>query len=197
MDTTSNTSESTRVEPNTAQLGQIIDTSRQLFDRMSGHSLSECRLAQQLETPATYDTRIEICDPATEENIQADPAWRLRGMLERLDAVERLGRNWDSYASEPPTATAVQKARALVWDVVGEGFGVAGLRSIPFAIVPLSGAGLQIEWRGENDSIEVEIGSDGALGFLLSRGRESNREFEEADNVSEHELVRRTLAAVS
>jgi hypothetical protein len=197
MDTTSNNSESTRVEPNTAQFAQIIDTFRNLFDRISGHSLTECRLTHQLEAPLTHDTPVVMYDSATEQNIQADPVWRLRGMLERLDTLERLGRNWDSYASEPPSTAAAQKARALVWDVVGQGFGVAGVRSIPFSIVPVSGAGLQVEWRGENDSIEVAIGADGTLGYLISKGSEPNRNFEEADNVPEHELVRRTLAAVS
>jgi hypothetical protein len=136
-------------------------------------------------------------DSATEENIQADPVWRLRAMLERLDGMDLVGQNWDSYASEPPSTAAVSKARTLVWDIVGQGFGAAGVRSIPFAIVPLSGAGLQIEWRGATDSIEVEIGPDGTFGYLLSKGHEPHREFEEANNVPEAELVRRTLATVS
>jgi hypothetical protein len=197
MDTTSNSFEPTRVEPMTAQFAQMIDTSRSLFNRIDGNPLSECLLAPQLEAPFADHATAVTCDLATEENIQADPVWRLRGMLERLDGMEGIGRNWDSYASEPPTAVAVNKARALVWDVVGQGFGTVGVRSIPFSIVPVSGAGLQVEWRGDTDSIEIEIGSDGVLGFLLSTGREPNREFEESDNVSEHELVRRTLAAIS
>jgi hypothetical protein len=197
MNTTTKNSEATRVEPTTAKFEQFINTFRDLFDRISGQSLSECRLAHQFATPMTLAIPAANYDAATEENIQADPAWRLRSMLERLDGMERVGRNWDSYGSEPPSATAIEKARTLVWDIVGHGFGAAGMRSIPFAIVPLSGGGLQIEWRGANDGIEVEVDPEGKLGYLISRGHEPNREFEEVDDVSETELVRRALTAVA
>src|SRR5579863_2379822 len=76
---------------------------------------------QQLEAPTTHDNVIVLSELPSEENIQADPVWRLRGMLERLNEMERLGRNWDSYASDPPSVAAVTRARALIWDIVGQG----------------------------------------------------------------------------
>lgn len=182
----------------TAQFPQVVNLFADFFDPASGKSWTGCYMAQPFEAPvSTLVPLIRLNEAAREEDVQADPRWRLRGVLERLNAMERLGPNWDSYESQPPSADARSKARDLIWDVVGQFFGTVDLHAIPFTVVPLSGGGVQVEWRGANNSIEVEVGPCDRFGYLLAKGHGPNREFEERDNVSEHDVVRQVAAALS
>jgi hypothetical protein len=60
---------------------------------------------------------------------------------------------------------------------------------VPYSVVPLSGGGVQVEWRGRDAVIEVEISPEGAFGYLLATGTEPSRQFEERDNVAESQIV--------
>jgi hypothetical protein len=67
---------------------------------------------------------------------------------------------------------------------------------VPYSVVPLSGGGVQVEWRGDAATIEVEISSEGVFGYLLVRGSEPLRDVEERDNVPQShilELVRSVI----
>jgi hypothetical protein len=125
------------------------------------------------------------------------PFSRLLETLHRLSRVETVGLNWDSYGGEPPSHAAVGSAQNLVWTLVNTMFGLVGERAIPFSLAPLSGGGIQAEWRGRNDAIEVEINRAGNYGYLLIRGAGDARTFQEQDDVPETEivdLVRRVIA---
>lgn len=117
------------------------------------------------------------------------PPSPLAGTLNRLREIEELGANWDSYGSEAPDRVAVEKARSLIREVNVESVNSARGAAVPYSVVPLSGGGVQVEWRGDAATIEVEIGSEGVLGYLLARGSEPSREFEEADNVSQARIL--------
>ncbi len=109
--------------------------------------------------------------------------------LDRLEVIERLEFNWDSYGSEAPTSLAVAAARSLIWTVYLVSLYARGIRTDPHAILPLPGGGVQIEWQGGGSTIEVEISSEGAFGYLLAKGREPLREFEERDGVPRSQIV--------
>lgn len=64
----------------------------------------------------------------------------------------------------------------------------AGQNVIPFAIAPLSGGGIQIEWRLRRGAIEVEIGPT-TFGYLLIKGTGTDRTFLEEDGVSEARIL--------
>jgi len=115
------------------------------------------------------------------------PISPLAEILEHLYEIERLRPNWDSYGSAAPTHVAVNAARDLIHNVCSGSLGEE--RAVPYAVAPLSGGGVQIEWRGDARAIEVEVRSEGALGYLLIRGREPSREFEEADHIPQSRVL--------
>ncbi len=109
--------------------------------------------------------------------------------LERLQQIEGLGPNWDSYGSEAPSHVAVATAHSLIWAVYIRSVNAGQRPAVPYSVVPLSGGGVQVDWRGDAAAIEVEISSEGVLGYLLARGSEPSRELEEADNVSQSRIL--------
>jgi hypothetical protein len=109
--------------------------------------------------------------------------------LQRLSQVESVGFDWDSYGSEPPSHAAIDSAQNLVWTLVNTMFSSVGERAVPFSLAPLSGGGIQVEWRGNTDAIEVEINPVGRYGYLLIHGAGDARTFQEKDDVLEPELI--------
>lgn len=112
----------------------------------------------------------------------------LADALQQLRRIEGLDLNWDSYGSEPPTRRALAAARSLIWRVY-EGSACAGVPLVPYAVVPLSGGGVQVEWRGVSDAIEIEVSAEGALSYLLVRGTGPTRDFDEREAVPEFRIV--------
>lgn len=109
--------------------------------------------------------------------------------LNDLDRIAELRTDWDSYGSAPPTSMAVEKARRLVITVYQDSLLSARNPSLPFSVAPLSGGGIQLEWRSETAAIEVEIGPEGAFGYLLIKGVEPSSVCEEEDGVSESRIL--------
>ena len=119
---------------------------------------------------------------------------RIREALRQLDEIQRLPHDWDTYRSESPSAQAVSTAREIIWEAFIESSGASGL---PFALAPLSGRGLQLEWRGPDGALEVEVGADGALGYLLVRGEGPDREFQEQDGVPREQVLQLIRSVIS
>ena len=76
--------------------------------------------------------------------------------LERLRQIKGVGPNWDSYGSEAPTHAAVARAHSLIWEVYMGSVNAGQRPAVPYSVVPLSGGGVQVEWRGDAAAIEVE-----------------------------------------
>jgi len=108
--------------------------------------------------------------------------------MEDLERIAALGADWDSYGSAPPTTVAVGTARRLINTVYRDSLLSARNPSLPFSVAPLSGGGIQLEWRGETNTVEVEIGPEGAFGYLLIKGAEPCV-YEEEDSVSESRIL--------
>lgn len=109
--------------------------------------------------------------------------------LRRLEEVAAVPPNWDSYGSEPPTQTAVSVAKKLIHSVARLAPESAGAAAVPFSIAPLSGGGVQIEWRKGGSTIEVEVNADGRLGYLQIVDSDEGRKYQEAEEVSDDFLV--------
>lgn len=113
----------------------------------------------------------------------------LQPVLNRLEGFASLPADWDSYGAEPISPHAIYLARRFMHAVAEQFSDLARERVRPYAVAPLVDGGVQIEWRGPGGDIEVEIGPDGALGYLLIRDDGSTRMFEERDNVSWSEML--------
>lgn len=109
--------------------------------------------------------------------------------MAELKRIARLGVDWDSYGSAPPTRVAVDAARGLVETVYQNSLFSARIPSLPYSLAPLSGGGIQLEWRGESNTIEVEVGPEGTFGYLLVKGTEPSFVYEEEDGVSESRIL--------
>lgn len=113
----------------------------------------------------------------------------VRPVLDRIDQLGWLESNWDSYGGEPPTAEATAAAASLVTAVAGKLFHEVGDRVRPYAVAPLADGCIQLTWRGVSDEIEVEVGAQGTLGYLLVRGRGEDEAYQEGDDVSEARIL--------
>jgi hypothetical protein len=127
---------------------------------------------------------------------EADPLVSLEPAFERLVYLAGLGPDWDSYGGAPPTVTAIARAGHLVVTVARR-FRTSSRAAIkPFAIMPIADGGVQLEWRGADEDLELDIGPAGAIGYLLVDRRRGERRFEEGDDLSWPEalgLVERVL----
>jgi hypothetical protein len=123
------------------------------------------------------------------------PGWQVFNLARRLVEVFRnieriagLPADWDSFGSGRAAPIAVNIARNLVWNVVVK-LAAQGVDATPYDVAPLSGRGVQLEWRGDAGTIQVEVSGEGRLGYLLFRGEDAPRETEEADDVSESHIM--------
>jgi hypothetical protein len=110
-------------------------------------------------------------------------------VLRRLLDFSNLEPDWDSYGGRPISLKAVEKADALFAEVVNRFYPIEGERVCPFDVAPLKSGGVQLEWRGSNGSLEVEIHPDEGFGYLLIQGQGNSRHFEEGENVTASEIL--------
>jgi hypothetical protein len=102
----------------------------------------------------------------------------LRASFERLDALSKLEPDWDSYGGLPPTARAI----GLVSRVIVESAATAG--ETPTDVMPLPAGGLQLIWEHEPDELQIDVGPDGTLGYLLIERGRATPQMHEADDIS-------------
>jgi hypothetical protein len=117
---------------------------------------------------------------------------------EQLDELATLNENWDSYGGSPPTQTSIAEAHELLSKIETLLGPSAGKRVRPFDVAPIPRGGVQIEWRGGDLHLEVEIGPDGDLSYLLKKIRPTGREYEEAHDVESTSVLnelKRVLSA--
>jgi hypothetical protein len=121
-----------------------------------------------------------------------DTASRLQATLNRIAQFASLETDWDSYGGEPPSPVA--RAEAGRWvEIVADIFGGrAGDTSIPYSVAPLADGGVQLEWRGRNGVVELEVDPDGALGYLFLAGDQT----EDGDGATWSDVLRRLLRAL-
>jgi hypothetical protein len=83
----------------------------------------------------------------------------LEPLVERIRELYGLGPNWDSYGGRRVHAGAVRAVLELLSQVRGH---------LPLPIVsPMSTGGLQLEWGGNDEGVEIEVGPDGTVTVLI------------------------------
>jgi hypothetical protein len=117
----------------------------------------------------------------------SDPS--LATACQRLAELASLEPDWDSYRADPPTAPAVVTARRLIEALARHASTAAGVDSTPYFIAPIPTGGVQLEWTSPANEIEVEVGPDAALSYLLiSRDGDTERERGQR-HVSQAEMI--------
>lgn len=109
---------------------------------------------------------------------------------ETLDSFLNLPENWDSYGAETIRPDSIKAAKFLISDVDREMFSRSD-QARPSVIAPLPDGRIQLEWKGVDREIEVEVSPDSRLDFLLVRlGDEPKyEEFDDADWMSVVSLI--------
>lgn len=102
----------------------------------------------------------------------------LRASFVRLDALSTLEPDWDSYGGRPPTARAIGLASRVIVESVAQTGGA------PSDVMPLSAGGLQLIWEHGPDELQIDVGPDGVLGYLVIRRGDDAAGTAEADDIS-------------
>jgi len=100
----------------------------------------------------------------------------------RVAELARLESNWDAQGSEVPSPDVIALARRVLLEA-GKRFEPEIHTDVqPYAVAPMSGGGVYLDWRSEHAELEVIIGP-GELGYLFVDKSDPERRFEEADDV--------------
>ncbi len=122
----------------------------------------------------------------------------VRRALRSIAEMTELPSNWDGYGAAPPAARAVAEAAVLIEAVGQASLQRLGERVAPWTSSPIADGGLQLEWSGRGGRIEVQLGPDGAIGYLIEHGSGENPGYEEVEDAPVDavvECVVRVLAA--
>ena len=98
------------------------------------------------------------------------PEW-IRQILPKLLRLTRIGDNWDSYGSLPPSAD-------LAKTIIESLHFTEVLTLPPPEVVPAAGGGLQLEWYMGARELEIEYDKTGCVAYLKT-DRERNTEEED------------------
>src|SRR5439155_24836370 len=90
--------------------------------------------------------------------------------FKRLDAIKNLPFNWDSYGSAPPSNATVDAASNLIWKAyLVSLYGSGGKPAVPYVVLPLSGGGVHVAWRGVAGASGTGRRSEGIFGSWLPK----------------------------
>jgi hypothetical protein len=102
----------------------------------------------------------------------------LRVLFARLDVLSTFEDDWDSYGALPPTARAVGLASRVIVECAAHAGGT------PSAVMPLPDGGLQLLWERGSEELQIDVGPDGALGYLAIHRGGGEPGMAEANDVS-------------
>jgi hypothetical protein len=85
--------------------------------------------------------------------------WTFFPIFNKLSELVNLPANWDSYGGRPVTVKAAVAALRLLVDLQWPG-------PLP-SVAPTAPGGVQFEWGGDDEGVEVSIGPDGTLTVLM------------------------------
>lgn len=80
-------------------------------------------------------------------------------IVRELEELITLPRNWNSYGAAPVTITAIDAALRLL-------SAVGWTRPLP-TVSPTQAGGVQFEWGGDEEGVEIEFGRDGTMIALI------------------------------
>jgi hypothetical protein len=120
---------------------------------------------------------------------------RLSPAVERIAEMSRLPAGWDGEQAARLDPVAVSLGFQLMLAVATRAGDHPALT--PRTSAPLTDGGLQLEWKGANEEIEVLISPDGGLSYLRQIGTDDDPAFEEGDGVSPRDILDLILHVIS
>jgi hypothetical protein len=131
---------------------------------------------------------------------ESDPGARALRFLalarERLDDVAQLPDDWDSYGAARPTVRATSVGHELLTMLWRRLANSIGEEAVPWMIAPIADGGVQIEWRGGNRAIEVEVSPVGQLNFLVEQDERTIRRSDPASGAPPDQVLNRVIEVI-
>lgn len=113
----------------------------------------------------------------------------LEPAMERIGELASLDDDWDGEEAVKPTSRAIATAYQLIFCVTAPAFRPSRPALSPSTSAPISDGGIQVEWDGDQDRIEVQVNPDGSLGYLIIRRVGEALEYEESDHAMLGDVV--------
>lgn len=121
-------------------------------------------LATKLYQDDDFDEYRTAAASRTKYSDVVNYSWQIE-VQKRLQQLENLPKDWNSYGSIPPTSLVLHITRMLLTSI--------GDREMPAPdLSPVHGGGIQIEWHKANREFELEVFPDGHLEFLKIENNE-------------------------
>lgn len=109
---------------------------------------------------------------ATNSIVTATAQIELRQDLERIDSLQKLADNWNTYGGVPVTIRAAASASDVLRSLASEDERPNYTLVRPYGIAPLASGGLNLEWRGSHGEMTIEVYPDGRLGCYTVESRD-------------------------
>ena len=104
--------------------------------------------------------------------------------MRKLDELQNLPEDWDSYGADPISPNAIAKAKSIIISVTSS-FGIAIGDVVQLTdVIPIADGGVQLEWVGPHAELEIEISPNGNIGLLYISGSGDRRKYEESEDNS-------------
>jgi hypothetical protein len=121
--------------------------------------------------------------------ISATIVEELRPALERLEVFATLRDDWDSYGAAPISHVAINRARELAAEIISRHALSIRPPDYSFDVIPTPVGGVQLEWSVSDQHLEIAIGAQGSLGYLLVTTHDGQRLSSTAEDVPREEVV--------
>jgi hypothetical protein len=125
---------------------------------------------------------VEFIGADADSDTPSPTSKRVAQVEQLLEHYRGLAEDWDSYDGHPPTPRAIAGARRLI-EIAHRVYGKSSEDAVPFHAAAIANGGILLEWEHGDKELEVEIGPDEALGYLLTVNAGHSPTYEEANNV--------------
>ena len=108
----------------------------------------------------------------------------LRTATRKLDELQNLSEDWDSYGANPISQNAIMQAKEIIISIVRLfGFIIGDVVRL-MDVIPVANGGVQLEWVGPHAELEIEVSPNSNISLLYIWGPEDMRNYQELKDIS-------------
>lgn len=104
--------------------------------------------------------------------------------IRKLDELQNLPQDWDSYGADPISQNAIETAKSIIISVMKSFSNAIGDVVQLTDVIPIADGGVQLEWVGPHAELEVEISPNSNISLLYISGSGDRRNYEESEDNS-------------
>ncbi len=97
--------------------------------------------------------------------------------MKKLDELQNLAEDWDSYGADPISQNAIATAKSIIISVIKSFSIVIGDVVRLTDVIPIADGGVQLEWVGPHAELEIEISPNSNIGLLYISGSGDGRNY--------------------